>query len=243
MASTLRIGARGIEVIALQLQLNAKGATPRLTVDGAFGPKTQTAVIAFQRKAGLSPDGVVGPLTQAALAKTGAVPTVVAHPVTHIPQPTPTTCWAASTAMMTRSTVPAVVAKTPPDMIASDGGLLNSSGSDQAIVSGARYGAIHGLQCHAPMSWSVAGLIGLLRRSPLMLDMLWNSTEYAQGNASPGHMVVVSAVVSDDDPTGEGTYLLILDPWPPHKGKISWVPYGPWIREVPTRTYRVFERA
>jgi len=242
MPTTLRTGSLGFDVVVLQVQLNKKLApSPHLAVDGAFGPMTRTAVVAFQRSAGLVADGIVGPKTHAALAQ-GLTLTSVSHAVTHIAQPTPTTCWAASTAMMTRSTVAAVRAKTPPAMIASDGGLLNSSESSQAVVTGTRYGNIHGLNCHAPMSWSVSALVSALRRSPLMFDMLWNSSEYAQGSGSPGHIIVVSAVVSDNSPVGNGTHLMVLDPWPPHRGKVSWVTYQRWMQEVPTRTYRVFER-
>lgn len=242
MPATIRNGSRGFDVAVVQVQLNAKvSPSPGLKVDGAFGPNTQAAVISFQRTAGLSPDGIVGPQTHAALAQ-GLTLSTANHNVTHIAQPTPTTCWAASTAMMTRSTVAAVRAKTPADMIAPDGGLRNSSGSDQAVVTGTRYGNIHGLRCHAPMSWSVSALVNALRQSPLMLDMLWNSSEYAQGSGSPGHMVVISAVVSDNNPSGAGTHLLVLDPWPPGVGKISWAEYRTWINEVPTRTYRVFNR-
>jgi len=63
---TLRKGAFGPAVKTLQLMLNALGATPRLIVDGGFGPATKTAVIAFQRREGLAPDGIVGPKTWAA---------------------------------------------------------------------------------------------------------------------------------------------------------------------------------
>lgn len=242
MPSTVRLGSRGFDVALVQLQLNLKGTpSPRLVVDGVFGPLTHAAVTAFQRKSCLSPDGVAGPRTHAELAR-GLTLSTAHHAVNHIAQPTPTTCWAASTAMMTRSTVPAVQARTPRDMIAADGSLLNSSGSDQAVVSGTRYGACHGLRCHAPMSWTVASLVAALRRSPLMFDMLWRSNEYAQGAASPGHMIVVSALISDNQPAGAGTYLHVLDPLPPHRGKVSWEAYGRWINEVPTRTYRVFER-
>lgn len=242
MPATLSTGSQGFDVAVVQVQLNAKNPPDqKIAVDGDFGPLTRAAVVAFQRQEGLSPDGIVGPLTHAALTQ-GLTLTTAKHSVTHIPQPTPTTCWAASTAMMTRSTVAAVQLKTPADMVAADGGLLNSSGSDQAIVTGTRYGRIHGLRCYPPMSWSVAALVGTLLRSPMMFDMLWNSSDYAQGSGSPGHMVVVSAVVSDNDPVGNGTHLLILDPWPPNRGKISWVDYQSWIEEVPTRTYRVFDR-
>ncbi|MEI7698367.1 MAG: peptidoglycan-binding protein [Planctomycetia bacterium] len=242
MPTTLRNGSRGFDVAVVQVQLNAKDSSvPKLRVDGAFGPVTQAAVVSFQRRAGLSPDGIVGPSTHAALAQ-GLMLSIANHNVTHIAQPTPTTCWAASTAMMTRSTVAAIRAKTPADMIAADGGLRNSSESDQAVVTGTRYGSVHGLRCHAPMSWSVSALVGILRQSPIMLDMLWKSSEYAQGSGSPGHMIVISAVVSDNNPSGIGTHLLVLDPWPPNIGRLSWVEYRTWINEVPTRTYRIFNR-
>lgn len=242
MPATLRNGSLGFDVAVLQVHLNIKAPpSPKLKVDGAFGPRTQAAVAAFQRGKGLTPDGVVGLQTHAAMTQGLALQTVN-HNVTHMAQPTPTTCWATSTAMMICSTVAAVRARTPADMVASDGGLLNSSESQQAVVTGTRYGNLHGLSCHPPMSWNVASLVAALRRSPLMFDMLWKSAEYAKGSGSPGHMVVASAVVSDNAPAGTGTHLLILDPWPPNVGKLYWVEYQQWIREVPTRTYRVFER-
>jgi hypothetical protein len=242
MSANLHAGSVGFDVALLQLQLNLKGVpSPNLRVDGSFGSLTLAAVIAFQRRAGLSADGVVGPLTQAELAR-GLSLTAVHHRLHHISQPTASTCWAAATAMITETSVASVRMRTPAAMVASDGGLINSSESDQAVVTGSRYGAIHGLRCNAPMSWSVGGLLDLLRAGPLMLDMLWNTADYTQGHGSPGHMVVVSAVVSDGHPNGEHTHLLVLDPWPPHRGRLSWVEYAHWMQEVPTRTYRVFER-
>ena len=51
-------GDSGAKVRAVQSQLNESGAG--ITVDGAFGPATATAVKNFQSQNGLSADGVVG---------------------------------------------------------------------------------------------------------------------------------------------------------------------------------------
>ena len=62
---TLKKGDRGDEVKTLQSKLVECGYV--LTVDGAFGSKTEAAVKMFQRNAGLNPDGIVGPKTWAEL--------------------------------------------------------------------------------------------------------------------------------------------------------------------------------
>jgi peptidoglycan L-alanyl-D-glutamate endopeptidase CwlK len=61
----LVIGDRGAAVQRLQDQLIRLGFD--LVPDGAFGPKTRAAVQAFQTRAGLTADGIVGPLTARAL--------------------------------------------------------------------------------------------------------------------------------------------------------------------------------
>jgi hypothetical protein len=58
--ATLRRGSVGNDVKTLQMRL-------AIGVDGSFGPVTEAAVVAFQRGAGLAPDGVVGPKTWAAM--------------------------------------------------------------------------------------------------------------------------------------------------------------------------------
>jgi len=62
---TLRNGSRGEAVAEMQRLLAAKGYN--ITADGAFGPRTQAAVVAFQRSQGLTADGIVGARTWAAL--------------------------------------------------------------------------------------------------------------------------------------------------------------------------------
>lgn len=63
----LRLGSKGSAVASLQEQLNRHGVTPVLKSDGEFGPQTQRNVIAFQRRAHLVADGIVGTSTWAAL--------------------------------------------------------------------------------------------------------------------------------------------------------------------------------
>jgi hypothetical protein len=65
-AAVLRFGARGDDVKQLQTALHALGllAGP---IDGVFGRGTERAVATFQRQHGLTPDGVAGPRTRAAL--------------------------------------------------------------------------------------------------------------------------------------------------------------------------------
>lgn len=68
---TLRRGSQGDEVADLQMLLNSKFGY-NLDVDGNFGKATEAAVKDFQKKHGLTSDGVVGKKTWAAL---GVMPT------------------------------------------------------------------------------------------------------------------------------------------------------------------------
>ncbi|UOY94204.1 peptidoglycan-binding protein [Ectobacillus sp. JY-23] len=63
----LRIGSQGENVLLMQQYLSVISkiytALPRPTVDGIFGNGTQSAVIAFQKQFGLTPDGIIGSAT------------------------------------------------------------------------------------------------------------------------------------------------------------------------------------
>ncbi|WP_313758145.1 LysM peptidoglycan-binding domain-containing protein [Tissierella sp.] len=63
---TLNIGSRGASVAELQQLLRNAGFDPG-PIDGIFGTRTQSAVIAFQRSRNLVPDGIVGRMTWTAL--------------------------------------------------------------------------------------------------------------------------------------------------------------------------------
>ena len=56
---TLRLFSKGEPVRRLQALLNQTSGAA-LSPDGDFGPRTQSAVMAFQAGEGLAPDGIVG---------------------------------------------------------------------------------------------------------------------------------------------------------------------------------------
>ena len=71
--ASLRVGSTGASVRVIQEYLNVIGTAfpsiPPLSVDGTFGPRTEAAVMAFQRQFSLVPDGIVGPMTWAAIMR------------------------------------------------------------------------------------------------------------------------------------------------------------------------------
>ena len=66
IAATLRVGSSGEDVKTLQTKLKRWGYYTG-SIDGVFGAGTKKAVIAFQKKNGLTPDGIVGAATLKAL--------------------------------------------------------------------------------------------------------------------------------------------------------------------------------
>jgi putative chitinase len=70
--SLLKRGSSGPDVLTLQSALKQLGFDPN-GMDGRFGGGTEAAVKAFQRSKGLTPDGIAGPNTMAALQANAAV--------------------------------------------------------------------------------------------------------------------------------------------------------------------------
>jgi len=238
----LKLGSHCDDVRTLQSQLNdVLSPRPNLVVDGSFGTHTRNAVLGFQRENWLVEDGEVGPCTWNALMDTEDYPPIL-HNIPFIFQRTPTSCWAASTAMITRSTISTVVFRTPDDLIMEDGSLKNFSESEDAVTGPMRFARANFLTVVPPTSWMPIALKAMLAKGPLMFDMLWNVKDYVKGAGSSGHMIAVVGIRGDDDQSGKGTTLRIYDPWPPNKGDRYSVGYFKWIQEVPTRTYHIYHK-
>lgn len=75
-AAVLRQGSKGSEVKEVQRRLKLWGYY-KGSVDGVFGGSTRSAVIAFQKKNGLTADGVVGKSTYKALGMNSAYQALV----------------------------------------------------------------------------------------------------------------------------------------------------------------------
>jgi peptidoglycan hydrolase-like protein with peptidoglycan-binding domain len=88
---TTSLGNSGSAVKALQRQLNAHGAS--LTVDGNFGPATQTAVENYQSSQHFSIDGIAGLQTWSSLVSTAGSPPPPPPP----PPPPGTILWGVDT--------------------------------------------------------------------------------------------------------------------------------------------------
>ncbi len=86
---SLSFGMKGDEVSALQQILENKGFFMYPNITGYFGPITKNSVITFQQTNGISPLGIVGPLTRAKLYEISPMPMVVTPtlPVNHYVNP------------------------------------------------------------------------------------------------------------------------------------------------------------
>lgn len=243
--TVLKLGSRGEQVRRLQEALNRKLPGATLGVDGEFGSRTQAAVRRFQDDAWLVVDGEAGQCTQNALFDAESY-APIRHTRPFIPQPTNSTCWAAATAMLKRSSVAAVKAATPSDMWDDTNGLYNQSDVANWVPQTERYARAHGLNYYPPSSWTPQAFAGLVRQGPIMVDTLWSTSGYLKRipsgyQGSPGHMTLVVGVRGDNDPTGRGTSLMVYDPWEPNVGRRWRVSYYRWVTEVSTRTYRLFQ--
>lgn len=230
----LRQGDVGNDVTHLHGLLNAKlRPSPNLPMMGSFTPATKMAVERFQDANWLARDGVVGPCVWAALE--GREKYVILNPVVLVPQWTDTTCWAAALSMLLGRS-PAQLA---PVGVADAGGMFNDAELSRPEGT-ARFAEMHGLTLLHAQSWTASGLAGLLRGGPLMMNLLWNAPSYAAGKGSPGHMMIIAGIRGDG--TDDGSTIRIYDPWPPNRGSIYSLSYGPFMHKMPVSTYQLYRQ-
>ena len=109
----LRKGSRGRDVRRWQQFLIRRGLL-RGRADGIFGPLTEAATIAFQRRNGLTADGIAGPAT---LGRAGFLPPAKPSAPVTPPEPvvstTPATTAPATTTPTTTPTTAASITTTP----------------------------------------------------------------------------------------------------------------------------------
>ena len=236
----LRPGSSGPFVRDMQLALNNRlNPSPNLIVNGIMTAQTQLAVRAFQRANWLEEDGVAGPCTLDAIYNTEAAAPIL-HNVSYISQPTATTCWAAATAMLTRLSIQAVRMSTPQRLLTADGSLINESERGQRLEVHQTFARLHRLHYHPPQSWPVATLISLLRRGPIMLELLHNPGSFQRGTGSSGHYVVIVGARGSHDADGTTTTLRIYDPDDSDAEGIYSVIYSSMLRRVPLATFGMF---
>jgi len=143
------------------------------------------------------------------------------HNIILSPQPTGMTCWSAATTMLFGSRFSAGPGKAK---LAKNGGLK----SDLSNVY--KFAESYGLRVYSMQSWSVDGLIQLIRRGPVIMI-----------GAQPSmHAVVIGGISSDGTP--EGTYIKIYDPWPPGVGRIHNENYAQWMTSFPLSTVYMLQR-
>ena len=215
----LRNGSRGHDVeymqrLLVRADVRDRVESPFYGSDGIFGPQTEQAVRALQRRRpGLTVDGVVGPRTWTALGLRDHRE----HPIRRYGQPTGMTCWSAAATMILGS-----------NMSVGQGSATTgeSGGLNPSIENVARFGRGLGwsMPNHTP---TVAGLVALLMRTPL-----WLGVQHSSGR----HAVVLSGVYSDGDASGAGTMVRIHDPWPVGQGAVYTTFVNPLIlRNGPVR--------
>src|ERR1700752_1192530 len=112
------------------------------------------------------------------------------HTVVLFPQPTEMTCWSAATTMLFGSKFSAGPASA---QTAENDGIYAREGNIQTFAKD------WGLHVYWPQSWTVQGLVEVLRRGPVAIV----------GRLPKGHVAVIAGIRGDGTPNG--TELTIYD--------------------------------
>jgi hypothetical protein len=197
----IKLGAKCGEVSFLQQLLNLRlTPSPGLKMDASFGPKTVTAVKAFQSKRGLPVTGVVNAQTWAVLGQKFEM----INPVTLFAQPTDMTCWSACGTMLKGNVSVGPGAAN----LGTSGGLIPNKDNLDTFAASWNFKSYFGMQPNIP------NLSNFLPWTPIIVALRWP--------VRGAHAVVVAGMWSDG--TDQGTTLLIYDPWPTNTGKVYTTP-------------------
>ncbi|MCW2594278.1 MAG: hypothetical protein QOH52_958 [Pseudonocardiales bacterium] len=213
-------------VIYLQQALAAEGYPSG--ADGTFGDGTEAAVRQYQQANGMQVDGIVGRQTWGGLidhvslppgvpdggggtsssaggagagdgGAGGSGPLSVHQSVTLVAQPTETSCWAASIAMLVSETPEAVVER-----------------ADMKIDEGYGWSEIE----PAASKWGLTPLAPACGMPDLLAGWVHEyGPLWVVEVGAPYHAVVVGGVEGDGTP--DGTFVTVYNPWPPGSGAVE----------------------
>lgn len=225
-------GSRGIAARMAQMLLNDRnrelpddrGLVPAdLAEDGAFGPKSERALVHFlQRGLRVSRAPVIDPFVWNALG----LRVDIDHRLPLVAQPVGGQCWSAAAAMILGGPM-----SVHPGLAKFDRrGALDPSPANLRI-----FGESLGWRS-VPTTTDAAVFASALRQRPMWVA--------GQGQAANGrrlgHAVVVSGMWGDGRPDGSTALLRFHDPWPPGHGRIyavrffsvagTQLPGGIWFR-------------
>jgi hypothetical protein len=235
-------GSSGPFVRDLQVALNNRlNPSPNLMVSGVFDPATGRAVRALQTAKWLEVDGVAGQGTLDALYDTETNRPIL-HNVRFLTQPTETTCWATSTAMLKGSTIAAIRMRTPAEMLNPEGALINNSENGAMHSIPRAFARLHGLQYHAPQRWQVGHLIKLLQKGPVMMELRWNPQVHRYGKGTCSHYCLIVGARGSHSANGQTTTLRIFNPYPPGQGNVLSKSYDRLLREIPLSSFGLMTR-
>jgi hypothetical protein len=139
----------------------------------------------------------------------------IQHRITPIAQHTRATCWSAATAMV----LGRQQSIGPGSASLAVGGFLKSGDKNMQAFADSI-----GLRLHFGASWSVQGLVNMVRKGPIMVC----------GFIPYGHCIVIGGISGDGTP--KGTTLTIYDP---AGGRVYSEIYGSVMRRFPQFTNHI----
>lgn len=145
----------------------------------------------------------------------------IQYPIRLFGQPTGMTCWSAATTMLFGTVFSAGPGSAS---LGSAGGLKADVNNIQAFAQS------YHLRLHYPQSWTVEGLVELLRRGPVAL----------MGPIPTLHAIVIGGIRGDG--TAGKTELTIYDPWPPNQGRTYRISYQTLMQQFPMATMYLLQR-